>query len=674
MNRKKNLALIVPIVFFLLSFLTLGDYGVSWDEPIHFHRGQAYLHYFLTGETRFKTLGSRSSYYQNDSLPAEYFFDNDSGHPPLNGILASLFNFIFYQKLELFGDIEAYHLFNITVSTILVVIVVLFAYETYGYFAAIISGLVLASYPLFFSEGHFNIKDPSEAAFFGLTIWAFWKSLKTGSWKWLLVSIIGFSLALGTKFNILFLPFIIGPYLITCYYKIFTRGFKYLFLSLLRIPRFYLLTLLVSPLIVLVIFFGSWPFLWQDPVNNFIDVLSYYKNLGIGSSPGFLVAGGFNAYPIVWILTTTPPWVVFLTFLGIIFSLKSGLGKERVAILWLLWFLVPIGRVSLPDTVIYGGVRQIMEFIPAMSLLAGVGASQIVTWLRGCLVKFYPEPSKHLTIQLLQALIIIGFIPHLLVMIKLHPNQNVYFNSFIGGLPGAQKLSVPYWGNSFGNAYWQAIQWLNDNAEKNAKVALIQGTGLNIPKIKLRSDIAYSNYFWSGINREGEYLMELTHQDPVRLYPYAWEYVEKFLDPVYIVQVEGIPIAKVWKNDFTHTTAEFRLKETYVSSLYRVEGSKILMDLGEKEKITRLTISWSGFPKCDVPAGRFYTSIDAQNWQEESERWPLSYSQIPAKAPIPLNSFTFFLPGREARFVEFVADNSNSCALQNPKVELSVLK
>lgn len=656
-----------PLLFFLISFLTLSDYGVSWDEPIHFHRGQAYLHYFLTGEISFKSLGERASYYQNNSLPAEYFFDNDSGHPPLNGILASLFNFIFYQKLGVLGDIEAYHLFNILVATLLVAVVVIFAWKTYGLFAGIISGIVISSYPLFFAEGHFNIKDPAESAFFGLTIWTFWMSLKNGSWKWLLSSVLSFSLALGTKFNILFLPFIVGPYLLIRYHQLTGSGWSSSISRLVRISRAYILVLALSPVIAIAIFFGTWPFLWQDPINNFAAIVSYYKGLGTGNTPGYLLPGGFNAYPMIWILTTTPPWVLLLASLGIIFTLKKGLGKDKVVILWLLWLLVPIIRVSLPNTVIYGGARQIMEFVPALGLISGLGGYALSRW-------FLSWNKDNKVAFLVKSIIVLGFLPHLFVMVKLHPNENVYFNSFIGGLPGAKEKNIPYWGNSFGNAYWQAIQWLNKNAEKGAKIALIQGTGLNIPKIKLRADLAYANWYWSGINREGEYLIELTHNDPTRLYPYAWDYVDKFLDPVYEVKVDGIAIAKIWKNDLSHTKPEMKLKEVNLQPDLEIKDGKITASLDEIELITRMVITWDNSFGCTSPTGGFYTSLDGQDWKREPEGWPLPYSQVPERDGEKPNTITLFFPAREAKFIEFSDQSSNSCVLKNPKVRVFVLK
>lgn len=696
--RRVFVVLLVPVLFFLLSLFTLTDYGISWDEPIHFHRGQAYLHYFLTGKITYEDLPTvrehfpkyehysppegrglrslsefRRSYYQADSLPADWFLQNDGGHPPLNDILAALFNFIFYQKLGILGDIESHHLFNIVSATLLVLVVTVFAYQVYGVFAGAVAGITLSLYPLFFSEAHFNIKDPPESAFFAATIWAFWLSLQKSSWRWLLVAILSFSLALGTKFNIIFLPFILGPYLLIRYYSILRSGWNRVFLSFKKIPKPYLLLLLASPLIVATIFFGTWPFLWQDPIGNFLKIVGYYKEIGTGSGyqPGFFFSGGFNFYPSFWILITTPPWILLLTAIGIIYGLRHWREKEYVPILWILWLLVPIFRVTLPNTTIYGGVRQIMEYIPAMALLSGLGALVLREWLARKIGQLKIQRAKALSV----ALILLGFIPHLFIMAKIHPNQNVYFNSLIGGLRGAKARNIPYWGNSFGNAYWQAIKWLNENAEPNARLALIQGTGLNVPRIMLRSDIQYWNGYWSGIKREGEYLMELTHHDPNIVYPYAWDYVEKFLEPVYEVEVDGVAIAKVWKNDLEHTRPELRKEEVNYNQndiRYSIEKEVLEIELKESKLLSRLLINFSQDSNCGAVGGRIEISGDGENWHRETES--ISTPQINEKENLENNRFQFFFPAKSAQFIKLIADNPESCILNNPQIQILILE
>ena len=559
MKRKLIISLLFSFCFFIISFITLKDYCISWDEPLHFMRGQAYLHYYLTGLKNYDDLPKvnlqgtngqpknipepRRSFYQDDYHNGEFSFKDDIGHPPLNDQIAALSNLIFFQKLGWLDDINSFHLFNILASSILVFAVSFFMLETFGIFPALIATLILITHPLFFSEAHFNIKDPPETAFITMTILFFYMSLKKFSLKWLISSIVFFSLALGTKFNVLFLFFAVIPYLLIIHKP---KKIK-------KIPKRFFITLFCAPIIVLLILFISWPYLWADPINNLLSIFKYYKDIGTGSvyqSANFFFLG-FNSYPLQGIVFTTPPATLLLTSFGIVASIIYRKKFEYVSLLWFLMLLVPILRVTVPGTVIYGGIRQIFEFIPAIALISGIGAKYLLylisTQLGG--------NKKAISAVIIGVVFIFSVIP----ILRLHPNENIYFNFLIGGLKGAKEKNFPAWGNSFGNAYCQGISWINKNAEKNAKLALIQGTPANTPAILIRADIQY-NYsgnstktYFSSNAKMGEYLMELTYGDSSKPNSDIWRYVENYLEPIFEVKADNVSILKIWKNDPAHT-------------------------------------------------------------------------------------------------------------------------
>lgn len=668
MKKPLFFAFIGALTFFLAAFFTLSDYGISWDETLHFRRGQAYLYYFLTGQTNYKNLPNinfqgtggkpanipipRRSFYQNDYHNGEFWLNNDVGHPPLNDILATLSNYIFFQKLGVLDDIDSHHLFNILASSLLVFVVVYFATTTFGKLAAMVSFLSLTTYPLFWAESHFNIKDPSEAAFFAGCIWAFWQSLKKGNILWLLASIIFFSLALGTKFNILFLPFILIPYLIIRYWH-FHKDLKNLWL---KIPKKYLVILVLWPVIAGLILIIFWPFLRQDILVNFFKILNYYRQTGLGTlyQPGNFYLFGFNTFPFQWIVFTTPPVVLFLSGIGIISVLKNWRLQSQVSILWLLWLLIPILRVSLPNMSIYGGIRQIMEFLPAMALLAGLGAWQIAQWAK--------KYKKILGVKVIQLLLILIFIWPVFILIKMHPNENVYFNFLIGGLKGAYERNFPSWGNSFGNAYKQGIEWLNKNAEKNVKVALIQGTQANAPLIFFRPDLDYDIGHFSGIERQGEYLMELIFNDTGKTFFYRWEYVENFLEPIFELKVDGVTILKIWKNDFEHTKTQYRLvKQPYTGRVEVDQDNHFIRFALEREVLlSQMDISFNPKNGCLPVAESFIeTSPNGEFWKIEKD--PLSSDQLIGESIIKGNNLRFLFADRKAKFVRIVFTDPNSC-------------
>lgn len=694
--KKYFLILVVPLLFFVFAFFTLSDYGISWDEPIHFQRGQAYLYYFLTGKLTYTDLpvikdyepkiegldiskeypgrqivsledSFRRSYFQNETINGEWFLANDSGHPPLNGELAALFNKIFYQDLNVLGDIESYHLFIVVAATILVFVVCFFAYQTYGSLVAIISGITLGLYPLFFAESHFNIKDPPETAFFALTIWAFWQSLNKKSWKWMILTAISFGFALGTKFNILFLPVILVPYLIIRYWSFVTKNIKRPFYILSRVPMTYWFALIGAPLIVAVIFFGSWPYLWQDLWGNTLSIFKFYKDIGTASGyqPNFILSGGINSYPAYWIITTTPIWMLVLTICGIVYSFKHLKKHNFASALWLLWFFVPIIRVSWPGTSVYGGIRQIMEYIPAMALLSGLGGLFLVEKLNS----FFKRNLR--VIETVVCILTFSFMFYPILVY--HPNENVYFNALIGGLKGATQENVPSAGNSFGNAYYQAVAWMNRNLEKDAKLVFVQGTLTNIPSIYLRPDIKLWNGYWTAIDRGGEYLVELTYDGSEVAYPYAWDYVNRFLTPVYEVKVDGVAIAKVWKNDLAHTKPEYRKDEKLYSGRIDLQrkGNIISVKFADDLILSHITLRFNKNKNCTLLPVPIYISEDGQKWIRKGEDF-LSH-QINSTVALDGNIAHYYFAGDKVRYIR-IETNNDSCLLNVGNFSATILQ
>lgn len=531
-----KLGLVLGVLFLILGVVTISDYGINWDEPFHFHRGQAYLSFFQNkGNPKFviKKNEKRTSFIDLNQQPG-YYLKNDCCHPVLNGELFSLSNKIFYEKLGWLKDVEAYSLAGIFLSSLLVGLISWFASKELGRLIGIASGLSLFFYPLFLGETHFNVKDPPETVFYSLFLIFVFYAVNKLSWKFLFLGSILFGLALGTKFNILFSPLIIVPWLIFAFLK--NRGK----LKNTSSKFFLILILPISFLVGFSILFSVWPYLWRDPINNLVSVFAWYKHIGTETNyePQFLY-NGFNLYPIVWILFTTPLSILILFIVGIFSSIRNILkGKKNTEILLLvtLWFIVPILRVIVPGSTIYGGDRQIMEFVPAMAVLSGIGFHTIL----GIRNKIYG--------QLLISLAVVIFVFNITEIIKIHPNETVYFNQLAGGLKGGYDRNITEAGGDLGNVYKQGVNWLNKNAEENARLTLINNGTSAIPGEFIRKDIGFSDDYWSGQRKRGEYIMNTSEVGWDSVFPDKSSYV-KSLKPVYEVVVQGAPILIIWKND-----------------------------------------------------------------------------------------------------------------------------
>ncbi|MFC1624877.1 glycosyltransferase family 39 protein [Patescibacteria group bacterium] len=671
--KKNLLPIVAALVFFIVSFLTLKDYFISWDEPIHFERGQAYLHYFLTGSLDYSdiskqdlqgTMGDpkrvekpRRSLYQSDLHNGKYFLENDSGHPPLNGILAAFSNHIFYEKLGILDDISSYHLFNILCSSLLVYVVVAFSLEFFGYFPAIFSFFAISTYPLFFAESHFNIKDPVETAFFSATFLFFWKFWKFKKDIYLVPAFIFFTLALGTKFNALFILVIFLIFLLLRYgkqafkknefYSFLSSKYKYIFIGVCASFALFIL---------------SWPYLSNNFPNNLLQIFTYYKEIGTGFNyqPSSLYFFGFNTFPLQWILFTTPPLIALFTFIGLLYSFRKSKKYSHFPLFLIIWFLVPVLRVSMPGTTIYGGIRQIMEFLPAMIIIASFGFGEVI------------KMFKSWKLEKIKYLIFVLFFFPIFSNVTLHPNQNLYFNFLIGGLSGAYEKNFPSWGNSFGNIYQHGLKWINEYLPLNSKFTLLQNASSNIPIILIRSDIDYRNENWSGVFREGEYLMEMIFNDTAKTEKYYWKYTDNFLIPVYEYKLDGISLLKIWKND--KSNSEYFNEVPYYGFGKTVINSNILtIDLKSQVELSRIKIQFDFNDQC-YPVTNTYveSSLDEKVWDREKD-WIPSF-QVKHDYNLKDSTVEYFLAGKKARYVRLWLDNQKSCLLNKPSFSFYIMK
>lgn len=680
--KQLYLAIFLGAVFFFVGLLTLPDYGVNWDAINHLPRGQAYLHYFLTGKEDFTDLpkfkwywqrpesfgslatNNTRSFYQSDNTPFSYFINYDgNGHPPLSDILSAAFNIILFQKTNLINDIDAYRIYGIFCAALLISLVFWWGKRVYGFVAGLVGAVSLSVYPLFWAESHFNNeKDIPETVFWSFLLFSIWKGIADKSWKWMLVSGIFLGLALGTKFNVLFSILVILPWLFIVLIFSYLKAQPKIKVILEKNNKL-LIAAIFSPVLGLAIFVGTWPYLWADPIKRIGGVITFYKTIGTTSNIDFRFLGPFgtNTYPIQWIIFTTPVVILFFSIIGITLAfLKFRTEKDKTSLLFLLWLAIPILRVSWPGTTVYGGIRQIMEYVPALALLTGLGSQGVYEWV---LLKIKRLNFISLNVKkfVLIGIILVSFVPTTVKLIQIHPNENVYFNFLIGGLSGAKARNLPSWGNTFGAAYRQGILWLNTNAEKNAKIALARELLPNIPNIWIRPDLILHNSFRSGFLRNGEYVIGLTYEGTDET-AYFDRYLEKFLIPVYEVEVDETAILKIWKNDENHTRKEY-IKDQKLED-FSTSSSKqgLHFDFGKLVQLSRVEASFSQASCAPLKQGLIRISENGIDWKKLPGKMPREDWNVPAYEDQPKdNHFLIPFAADRARFLEIMISPDNAC-------------
>jgi len=213
-------------------------------------------------------------------------------------------------------------------------------------------------------------------------------------------------------------------------------------------------TLGVYALIAIIAMYITWPYLWMDPIGRFwesIETMSAYPWKGLVLYNGVeyqSTALPYSYLPVLFgIQLTEPVWV--LSIVGVAASVIGRNRKWEVIELTILWFIIPLLGFIILRSAIYDNFRQIFFILPPVFWLAGAAFEKI----------------KNLKWQM--AVMALCLLPGVLGIIRLHPYEYIYYNSFIGGVNGAVgRFELDYWGIS----YREAAEYVNEIAPANSIV------------------------------------------------------------------------------------------------------------------------------------------------------------------------------------------------------------
>jgi hypothetical protein len=229
--------------------------------------------------------------------------------------------------------------------------------------------------------------------------------------------------------------------------------------------------------------FASWPLVFNHPSY----LLKYYQYIfSQGGRTG--EAAWMPLQPLGMALATMPEVFLVGFVAGVTFALAAILRRQPGSLIYrllLAWLVVPIARISIPGAVNFDGIRHYLEFLPAAATLAAVGLVQGVAYLaRG---------RRRAQLALASVLVVAFALNTVSIYQRYFPYLHVYFNSLVGGNPGAARIfgadeATDYWAVS----YRAGIEWINANAEPGSglHVALASWLVKTVQPIWLRGDLA----------------------------------------------------------------------------------------------------------------------------------------------------------------------------------------
>ena len=205
----------------------------------------------------------------------------------------------------------------------------------------------------------------------------------------------------------------------------------------------------------------TWPFLWVFGLKGFFDALFIFSDYtwrgavlfeGVNYGPHDLPA---RYLPKMMLLQFTEP-VVILGLAGFLLSLyllhKRRVDQSKFLLLY-AWFGLPLLYTAISGSTVYNNFRQYFFITPPIFIMAGL-----------IIDKAFDQIKKPIFCLVISVLILL---PGVHQIQHLHPMQYIYYNSFAGGVQGAQgQYPLDYWNTSF----IIAMEYLNENAPAGSKI------------------------------------------------------------------------------------------------------------------------------------------------------------------------------------------------------------
>ncbi len=483
-GSKPRVAIAVGLFVGVLSTLiaTCRGLGYARDEGFYFHAARAYGEWFRL------FAHDRSAALHRSQLDAHFAVNHE--HPALMKSLMALSNLALGERFDETGT--SFRLPAMALAAALVAAVFAVAARRFGNAAGLVAALSLFFMPRVFYQAHLACFDVPITALFFLTVAAYGRAVQTKGLRWPIATALLFGLALDTKHNSWFLPFV------------FVAHAAILGL-LARVERRPALRALARPALTLgamgalgpAVMYALWPWLWHDTTAR----LHEYAQFHLGHEYYNMEFLGRNYFEppmpraYAWLMTvaTVPAVTLVAAAAGVVAAARRMRAelRERVLLhagaepaLWAIALLACYAPWLRDSTPIFGGTKHWMTAYPFLALFAGVGFAAAVRRL-GAL--FDLAQARWLP----WALAVVVLAPSARQALHAHPWGLTAYTPLVGGAPGAATLGLNrgFWGYTTGSL----VDYLNREVPPEGRVYIHDTAGpswdMLVQDGRLRSDI-----------------------------------------------------------------------------------------------------------------------------------------------------------------------------------------
>ncbi|WP_420460561.1 hypothetical protein [Neolewinella sp.] len=438
-------SLLLFATYFVVGWLIVDDYGVTYDEAVQRRQGHVAVAYVA------------------DRLGID--------HPPLAtegrsfseyGMMFQMIATVAEVKLGAMDDAFRFYQIRHVLGYLLFGLALIFFYRTLRIrwptqpWYPLLGTLLLVLTPRIFAHAFFNPKDHVLLVSYVIATYTLARFLQRRTYGALAWHILASALALNTRFPALTL--VGGTVAILLWEQLFARpgNFRRLLHIALYLPATFLLML------------PFFPYLWVDTGSRLTGAIAHMGSY-TWDSTNLLFGDRLKAtelpfyYIPAWILITTPIGYLVFMLTGLYRTVRQSLLGLRRLQLWqdfgsqldfvqLGLSIGPIIVIIILHSTVYNGWRHLHFVYPGLVFLAITGYD----YARSKFARAVPLVlGLALTVTLIN-------------MVRMHPLQQVYFNYFIHGQLTA-RFDMDYWGAGYREALVQLAEQIPEGQTVRVK-------------------------------------------------------------------------------------------------------------------------------------------------------------------------------------------------------------